>query len=72
MIPLNSSDMSGYVVPPGTIFDEGETVNEFEEDGTREEGKRRIVPGTMEIGLLRRSGNVVKAGSGSIAGSGGA
>lgn len=58
---IASSDMFVYVVPPGVIFD-GETMaNEFGEDGTKEEGdERRIVAGTMEVGLLQRSGNVEK------------
>ena len=47
-----------YVVPPGAIFDEERMGNEFGEDEASEEGERRIVAGTMEIGLLRRSGNV--------------
>ena len=39
-----STDMSVYVVP----------------HGTREEGERRIVVGTVRIELFRRSGNVKK------------
>ena len=52
--------MAIYVVPAGATFDEERVGNEFGEDGAREEGERRIVAGTMEIGLLRRSGNVEK------------
>ena len=57
---IASSDMTVYVVPPGATFDEERMENEFGEDGTRVEGERRIVVGTMEVGLLRRSGNVEK------------
>ena len=57
---IASSDMTVYVVPPGATFDEERMGNEFGEGGTRVEGERRIVAGTMEIGLLRRSGNVEK------------
>ncbi|KAF9650959.1 hypothetical protein BDM02DRAFT_3111260 [Thelephora ganbajun] len=52
--------MSVYVVPPGTIYAEGTMANEFEGDGTRAGGERKIVAGTMEIGLLRRSDNEEK------------
>lgn len=60
MIPLNSSDMSVYVVPPGVILGEEEIAGGFRVDGTGKEGKRRTVVGTMEIGLFRRSGNAEK------------
>ena len=57
---IASSDMTVYVVPSGAIFDEERMANEVREDEVSEEGERRIVAGTMEIGLLRRSGNVEK------------
>jgi hypothetical protein len=57
---IASSDMTVYLIPPGAIFDEERMANEFGEDGTREEGECRLVAGTMEIGLLRKSGNVEK------------
>ena len=57
---IASSDMTVYVVPPGATFDEERMENEFGEGGTREEGERWTVAGTMEIGLLRKSGNVEK------------
>ena len=53
---IASTDMSVYVVPPGAIFDEERMVNEFGGDASGEEGERLIVAGTMEIGLLRKSG----------------
>ena len=58
---IASSDMYVYVVPPGAIFDEARMTDEFEAGRTGQEGgKRRVVAGTMEIGLIRRSGNVEK------------
>ena len=57
---IASSDMTVYVVPPGATSDEERMGNEFGEDETRVEGERRVVAGTMEIGLLRRLGNVEK------------
>lgn len=58
---IASSDMSVYFVAPGAIFAQGTMANEFGEDGTMGEGGGgRIVAGTMEIGLLQRSGNVFK------------
>jgi len=58
---IASSDMSVYIVPPGETFT-GETMTDvFNEDGTSEEGgERNSVAGTMEIGLLQRTGNVEK------------
>jgi len=54
-----SSDMSVYVVPPGTAFT-GETMvdGSKKEGGEEEEGEHGIVAGTTEIGLLQRMGNV--------------
>jgi len=57
---IASSDMTVYVVPPGATFDEERMGNEFGEAGTRAEGERWIVAGTMEVGLIRRSGSVEK------------
>ena len=57
---IASSDMTVYVVPPGGIFDERRMGDEFGEDGTRKEGEHWSVAGTMEIGLLLRSGGVEK------------
>jgi len=57
---IASCDMSVYVVPPGATFDEERMANEFGEDGTEGRGERWIVAGTMETGLLQRSGNVEK------------
>jgi len=55
---IASSEMSVYIVRPGTIFDEERMANEFGEDGTK--GEHLIVAGTTEVGLLQRSGNVEK------------
>ena len=57
---IASSDMTVYVVPPGATFDEERMGNEFGEASTRAEGERWIVVGTMEVGLIRRSGSVEK------------
>lgn len=58
---IASSDMCVYFVPPGAIFDEERMTDELEAGRTGQEGeKRRVVAGTMEIGLIRRSGNVEK------------
>jgi hypothetical protein len=58
---IASSDMSVYVVPRGAIFDEERMANEFETGRAGQGGgTRRVVAGTMEIGLIRRSGNVEK------------
>ena len=58
---IASSDMSVYVVPPGAIFDEEKMTDELGA-GRAGQGreKRRVVAGTMEIGLIRKSGNVEK------------
>ena len=52
---IASSNVSVYIVPPGAIFAEGAMVDEFGKGG---EGQ--VVAGTVEIGLLRKSGNVEK------------
>ena len=58
---IASSDMSVYVVPPGATFDEERMTDELEADKTgQEREKSRVVAGTMEIGLICRSGNVEK------------
>jgi hypothetical protein len=58
---IASSDMSVYVVSPGETFVETTMVDEFGKGGTREEGgERGVVAGTMEIGLLQRTGNAEK------------
>ena len=58
---ISSSDMFVYVVTPGTTFAEDTMVDEFWKAGTIEEGgERKIVAGTMEIGLLQRTGTVEK------------
>ena len=58
---ISSSDMFVYVVAPGTTFAEDIMVDEFCKAGTIEEGgERKIVAGTMEIGLLQRTGTVEK------------
>ena len=56
-----SSDMTVYVVPPGATF-VGETMTDgFGGDGTGDGGgERKIVAGTMEIGLLRKVDNAEK------------
>ena len=52
---ITSGDMS--VAPPGAIFIEKTVVDEFGENGRRGEGEEHlVVAGTMEIGLLQRSG----------------
>ena len=58
-IDIASSDVSVYIVRPGAIFGEERMTNEFEEEGTKGGGSR-IVAGTMEIGLLQKSGNTEK------------
>ena len=55
---IASSDMSVYVVSPGETFVETTMVDEFGKGGTREEGG--VVAGTMEIGLLQRTGSAEK------------
>ena len=51
--------MAVYIVPPGATFIEETMVDEFEKDGGGEEGEERgTVAGTMEIGLVRRMGDV--------------
>ena len=58
---IASSDMSVYVVPPGTIFIGETMVDEFgEEGGEKDGGECGIVAGTMEIGLVQRMDNVEK------------
>lgn len=57
---IASCDTSVYVVPPGATFDEERMGNEFGEDGMKGGGGGRIVAGTMEVGLLQRSGNTEK------------
>lgn len=60
---IASSDMSVYIVPPGTTFAKDTMMDEFERDGTRgkeEGGERMAVAGTMEVGLFQRVGDVVK------------
>lgn len=58
---IASSDMSVYVVPPGTIFIGETMVDEFgEEGGGKDGGECGIVAGTMEIGLVQRMDNVEK------------
>ena len=56
---IASSDMSVYFIPPGAIFAQETMTNEF--GGREEGGEGLVVAGTMEIGLLQRSGNTVKA-----------
>ena len=55
-----SSDMSVYVVLPGTIFSEQTMDDEFGEDGSKGGGVPTKVAGTMEVGLLQRLGDVEK------------
>ena len=52
---IASSDVSVYIVPPGAIFAEGAMVGEFGKGG-----ESHVVAGAVEIGLLRKSGNVEK------------
>jgi len=54
------SDVSVYIVPPGTFFAEETMDNEFGEDVTRAGGERMIVAGMVKIGLVQRTGNVEK------------
>jgi len=53
---IASSDMSIYVVPPGTTFIGETMMDEFGKEG----GECGIVAGTMEIGLVQRMGNMEK------------
>ena len=53
---IASSDVSVYIVRPGTAFDEERMANEFEKEGTKG-GEGWVVAGTTEIGLLQRSSN---------------
>lgn len=57
---IASCDMSVYIVSPRTAFSEETMTDEFRGDGAKEGGEGRIVAGTMEIGLLQRSGKVEK------------
>lgn len=57
---ISSSDMSVYVVLPGTDFSTETMDDEFGGDGPKEGEEPVKVAGTMEIGLLQRSGNKVK------------
>lgn len=52
---IASSDISVYIVPPGTIFDKERMTDEFGEGGIQEGEESRIVAGTTEIGLLQKS-----------------
>jgi hypothetical protein len=52
---IASCDMSVYVVLPGTTFT-GETMTDEFGQG----GEHQVVAGTMEIGLLQRSGSTEK------------
>lgn len=54
------SEMSVYIVPPGTVFTEETMVDGFREDGAGEEGGEHRIAGTMEIGLLQKIDNVEK------------
>jgi hypothetical protein len=57
---IASCDMSIYIVPPGTVFDDARMVDEFRQGRAKEGEERRVVVGTTEIGLLQKSGNVEK------------
>lgn len=57
---ISSSDISVYVVLPGTNFSTGTMDDEFEGDGPKEGEEPVKVAGTMEIGLFQRSGNKEK------------
>lgn len=57
---IASCDMSVYIVPPGTVFDDGRMVDEFKQGRMKEGEERRVVVGTTEIGLLQRLGNMEK------------
>ena len=57
---IASCDMSVYIVPPGTVFDDARMVDEFRQDKAKEGEERRIVVGTTEIGLLQKLGKVEK------------
>jgi len=52
------SEMSVYIVPPGATFTGETMVDEFGKDGRGEEGEEPgTVAGTMEIGLVQRTGD---------------
>ena len=57
---IASCDMSVYIVPPGTVFDDARMVDEFRQGKAKEGEGRRVVVGTTEIGLLQKLGNVEK------------
>lgn len=54
---MASSDMSVYVVLPGTPFSEGSMEDDFGEDASK---GGRPVAGTMEVGLFQKSGDMEK------------
>lgn len=53
-------DTSVYIVLPGTIFPEETMDNKFGGVRLRGRGTIKTVAGTMEIGLLQRSGDIKK------------
>jgi len=58
---IAASDMSVYIAPPGEIFAEETMADRFAEKWIGEEGKeRRIVAGTMGIGLVQKTRGVEK------------
>ena len=51
MVEVMSSDMLLLFGTPGTLFDEGRTVNKFDPGNATTPGRRDKISGTKEVGV---------------------